>query len=196
MCEPISMAVLSFTANTVAQRRMQKQQIEYQEKATRQENERIVKEYRAKTLQERKNRIALAQKLTANQSKAFEAIGTTLTAGIEGGVDGSNALKNALSNIKNKQAKYDESVRTASDFETINTLISLDNTQQQGASNLLAINKPVAEVDYLGNAVSAIGTGFNIAETANNAGFNSYSDFFKNPFKKQATQTADQIVTV
>lgn len=200
MCEPTTIAVamgVGQAASTIAgQRNAAKTQEKMQLRATQDEQKRYSREVSAQRTRERFQKIAMAQKLRANQKRAMEARATARTVAGEAGVGG-RSVDALMSDYTRKEADYNFSLAQQDQMNFVNSQINLDNAAGQSRSNMLRINKPIEQPNYLGAILDGAQTAFSMQGAMGDAGFQGFGNkdsvatFAKQSQKTQNTGMLD-----
>jgi len=161
MCTPLISAAVGVaqTASSIAgqtqQARMQEQA---QRTATQQERQRYLAEVSAMRMQEQQEMIARAQRIQEASRKAMEARSTARVSAGESGVSGLsvNAL---LGDLTRKEAEYTFSEQRQAEMLDVNRDLQLSEAGIGFNRNMLRINKPIEQPDYLGSALGGLQSG-------------------------------------
>tara|TARA_Y100000361_G_scaffold41014_1_gene35169 strand:+ start:4502 stop:5143 length:642 start_codon:yes stop_codon:yes gene_type:complete len=179
MCEPTTIAVamgVGQAASTIAgQRNAAKTQEKMQLRATQDEQKRYLREVSAQRTQERFQKIAMAQKLRANQKRAMEARATARVVAGEAGVGG-RSVDALVADYTRKEAEYNFSLAQQDQMNFVNSQINLDNAAGQSRSNMLRINKPIEQPNYLGAILDGAQTAFSMQGAMADAGFTGFGN--------------------
>ena len=161
MCTPLISAAIG-VAQTASSVMGQRQQAEMQEQAQRtasqQENQRYLAEVSAMRTQQQQEMIARAQRIQEASRKAMEARSTARVSAGESGVSGLsvNAL---LGDLTRKEAEYTFSEQRQAEMLDVNRDLQLSEAGIGFNRNMLRINKPIEQPDYLGSALGGIQSG-------------------------------------
>ena len=177
MCDVITPAVMLSiglgTASTAASIIGQKQTAEAQEKAQRNatiaEQQRHLSEMSAMRLRERQEKIAAAQRIQQSTTKAREARATARVSAGESGVAGLS-VDALINDMTRKEAEFSFSVQQQMQFANMNRQLGFEDGANRSRMNLLSINKPIAQPNYLGAALSGASTGLSAYSAMNTAG--------------------------
>lgn len=173
----ITFAVLSAGTSIIGQRQAADAQEKAQRRASEQERQRQLAEMSSMRTKQRFEQIALSQKLQINATKAREARATSKVVADARGIGG--ITEQLISNETSRQeAQYSYSALRNQQINNINTALSLENSQMQSRGNLLRINQPIEQPNYLGAVLDGASVGINMHNVSTKAGFE-----FKNPFK-------------
>jgi len=181
MCEPVTItattmayisaatAAASIASSIVGQKQAADAQEQQQKLASQQERQRYLEEVTSLRSQQAQEQVARSQRMQEAEIKGKEAKAAAVVAAGEGGVSGLS-VEALVANISRKQATYAfseqkqaEMVNTARQFE----LQSVGSGYQR---NLLSINKPIPQPDYIGSTIEGVQTGMNIYGGAQKAG--------------------------
>ena len=179
MCEPVSMAigmgVAQAGAQTMAQKQQAKVQAEMQRRASEEERKRYLRQVSAQRTEQRMQKIAMAQKLQANQLQAESAKATAGLSALSAGIKG-KSVDMLLNDFSRKEAQYNFSVQQQDEINEINANINIENAIGNSRANLLQINQPIEEPDYLGNILDGVSTGFSLHSSMSQAGFTGFGN--------------------
>ena len=169
MCEPttitaatmmkISLATtLASTAMSVmAQQQAAQSQADAQKAASKRENERYLREASAMRLKEAQEDLVMTRDIQESQKKANAARSTATVAAGEAGISGLSV--DALMNDYTRQeADYRFSVSEQSRLTGINNQLQLSEAGFRSTNNLIKINKPIQQPNYLGSMVNLAGS--------------------------------------
>jgi len=181
MCDVITPAVMLSMGMGAAQAGLsihgQRQQAQAQEKMQRNasiaEQQRYLQEMTAMRLRERQEGIANAQQRQQITKKAREARATARVSAGEAGVAGLSvdALMNSFTQ---NEANALFSITQQEQFNATNRALGIEQAQMRSSGNLLRINKPIAQPDYLGAALSGAQTGMSAYSFGKDSGMNDY----------------------
>lgn len=172
MCEPITtMAIASkislgiSAAQTVmsltAQRQQAKAQQASQKAASIRENKRYQREASAARLKEAQEDLVLANEIQEGAKKSKAALATAMVSAGESGVSGLSV--DALMNDYTRQeADYRFSMTEQNRLQGINNQLQFDEMLYRNENNLIKINQPIKQPDYLGSMVNLAGSGMQI----------------------------------
>lgn len=170
MCEPISigLGILSTVSTINSQKQAAKSQERQQERASAAERTRVQKQMSSMRAQEGAENRAAAIELQRAQVVSYEAFGEA--AAIDNGVGGNSiqAIQNeylrALGN--ERQGIYQQLAEN-----NIQREYGFDSARSQAEMNLININQPIAQPDYLGAAVGGASMGLSAYSAMDSAGF-------------------------
>ena len=195
MCDPFSigLGLISTAASIQGQRAAAKQQEIAQARASEQERQRQIKEMSSMRTKQRLEQIAVSQKLQLNTLKAEQAKATSRVVSSSRGVAGITDDLNQLE-ISREEAGYNYSVLRNQQLANISTAIGFENSAMRSRANLLRINQPIPQPNYLGTAISGLGLGLDMHNSLTSAGIvnedNSFNFNSLNPFSgRQSSST-------
>ena len=179
MCPPAVIAAVALgTAQAgmqiAGQRQAAKTQATVQRRAALAENDRLTKEYSSMRMSQAQERIAQAQRISAAQTKAREARATARVSAGEAGVAGLS-VDALINDLTRQEAQFNFSELQQTQFREQGLRFAIDNTAQRSYMNQLAINKPIAQPNYLGAILSGAQTGLTFAAAGEQAGLFSSS---------------------
>lgn len=144
-----------------SQRDMAKAQATVQQRASEQENKRLLSEMTARRLEQAQERIATAQRIQQAVKATEKAKATAVVSAGEAGVAGVSV--DALENdIMREQAQFRFGVKQQLEFSDIGRHFALENAQISSTMNQIRINQPIAPVDYAGAILSGAQTALTI----------------------------------
>ena len=173
MCAPVTIGVglgLAQTSTTIiGQRQAAKTQAKVQAQASKAERERYLAEVTSMRIQERQEQVALSQRIQAATRKARESRATARVSAGEAGVAGLsvNALINDLSR---EEADYRFSEAQNQQMMDVNRTLQLQSAGLGFTNNMLRINRPIAQPNYLGAILGGVSTGLSGYSAASSAG--------------------------
>lgn len=181
MCEPITItattmayisaatAAASIASSIIGQKQQADAQEQQQKLASQQERQRYLEEVTSLRSQEAQEQVARSQRLQEAEVKGKEAKASAVVAAGEGGVSGLS-VEALVANISRKQATYAFSEQKQAEMVSVSRTLE---TQSAGAGyqrNLLSINKPIAQPDYIGSTIAGVQTGMSIYAAGQTAG--------------------------
>ena len=113
--------------------------------------------------------IARAQRLQEASIRAMEARSRATVAAGESGISGLS-VSALLGDLTRKEAKYKFSEQRQEEMETVGRQIQLQESGIGFNRNMLRINRPIEQPDYLGSAFGGIQTGLSNYSVMKNAG--------------------------
>lgn len=186
MCFPI--AALGWTAATTAsvgmgaasaalsirgQQQAAKAQAKVQKNATIAEQQRHLQEMSAMRLQQRQEQVAAAQGIQKSATKAREARARARVSAGEAGVAGLS-VDALINDLTRQEAEYRFSVQQQQEFNDVNRELAFKDGAMQSRMNLLSINKPIEQPNYLGAALSGAQTGMSMYSFGKESGMNDW----------------------
>ena len=112
----------------------------------------------------------MSQRLQGADIQGMEAKSQAIVAAGEGGVSGLS-VEALMANIERKQAVYAFSERKQAEMINVNRNLQLEASGAGYQRNLLSINKPIEQPDYVGAVVGGAKTGFSAHSAFQNAGW-------------------------
>lgn len=160
MCDPVSigLGVASTATSVIGQQQAANAQRQSQANASKAERQRYLAEVSSMRLQERQSDVAAAQKLSESARKATEARSTARVSAGEAGVAGLS-VDALINDLTRKEAEYKATTTQQQSWNKASVNTQLDNAGLGFTNNMLRINKPIQEPNYLGAAVSGASTG-------------------------------------
>ncbi len=155
------------------QRQQAKAQEKVQKNASLAERQRYLQEMTAMRARERQEGIASAQQRQEITKRAREARATARVSAGEAGVAGLSvdALMNSFTQ---NEANSLFAITQQEQFNNQNRALGIQDSQLRSSSNLLRINKPIAQPNYLGAALSGAQTGMSTYSFGKDSGMNDY----------------------
>ena len=173
MCDPITAAVVMGVAQAGMTIQGQQQAAKAQEKAQRNatiaEQQRHLSEMSASRLRERQEMVAAAQRIQQSTTAAREARATARVSAGESGVAGLS-VDALINDMTRKEAEFSFSVQQQMQFANMNRQLGFEDGANRSRMNMLSINKPIAQPNYLGAALSGASTGLSAFSAFNQAG--------------------------
>jgi hypothetical protein len=165
------MGAFSSILSIQGQRQQAKAQEKMQKNASLAERQRHLQEMSASRLQERQEMTSAAQAIQESTKKAREARATARVSAGESGVAGLS-VDALINDMTRKEAEYSFSVQQQQQFQAINRNLAFQDGAMQSRMNLLSINKPIAQPNYLGAALDGAQTGMSMYSFGQNSGLN------------------------
>lgn len=173
MCDPVTIGVTLGIAQAgtsiIGQRQQARAQEKVQRNATIAEQQRYLSEMSASRLRERQEKVAAAQRIQQSTTAARKARATARVSAGESGVAGLS-VDALINDMTRKEAEYSFSVQQQMQFASINRTLAFEDGFNRSRMNLLRINKPIAQPNYLGALLSGAQTGLSAYNAANTAG--------------------------
>ncbi len=173
MCSPLIVSSMIGAASTISsiqgQRYQADAQAEAQRLASAQERERFQAEVSAMRTQQQQEAIARTQQKESSTRRAIEARATAVVSAGEAGVSGLS-VNSLLSDIARRQAEFEFSVDQQASLTDINRQLALQEAGIGFNRNMLRINQPIEQPDYLGSLVQGTQIGLSNYGVMYNAG--------------------------
>lgn len=158
----IGASVLMGTAQSaltiVGQRQQVKAQARVQATATKQEQQRYLNEVSSMRMQQAEEQVAKAQRIQASTRKAREARATARVSSGQSMVAG-YSVDALINDLTREEADYRFSETKNQEMVDVNRTLRLRDAGLSSQMNLLRINKPIEQPDYLGSLMSGAQTG-------------------------------------
>lgn len=160
MCDPISigMAVASTAMQVSGQRQMAKTQARVQANASAAERQRYLQEVSSMRVQQGQEQVAAAQRINESAKKAREARATARVSAGEAGVAGLS-VDALINDLTREEAEYSFATQQQLQMNDVGRSMQLQNAGLGFTNNMLRINRPIEQPDYLGAALSGAQTG-------------------------------------
>ena len=167
----ISAAIALATAATSAVG--QKQQADAQERqqkiASQQERQRYLEEVTSLRQQEAQEQVAKSQRLQEAELKGKEAKASAVVSAGEAGVAGLS-VEALVANISRKQATYAFSEKKQAEMMSASRTLEIQSSGSGYQRNMLTINRPIPQPNYLNSALEGAQAGMNIYSAGQKAG--------------------------
>jgi hypothetical protein len=160
----IAITLATTAASIRAQQQAAAAQAKSQENAQKAEQMRRLQEMTAQRLQEGQAQVAKAQKVSAATTKARETRATAMVAAGEAGVSGLS-VSALINDITRQEGEYRFSLQQQEKFNAMNNELTMKDGAMRSTMNLLSINKPIPQPDYLGATLEGANAGFSAAST-------------------------------
>ena len=145
-------------ASIMGQRQQAKTQAKVQRNASAAERERYLREVSSMRTQQGQEQVAAAQRIQASTKKAREARSTARVSAGEAGVAGLS-VDALINDLTREEADYRFANTQQTQMNDVNRNLQLGDAGLGFTNNLLRINKPIEQPDYLGTALSGAQTG-------------------------------------
>jgi hypothetical protein len=162
-------AAASIASSLVGQKQQADAQEKQQKLASQQERQRYLEEVTSLRSQEAQEQVARSQRLQEAEIKGKEAKASAVVAAGEGGVAGLS-VEALVANISRKEATYAFSERKQAEMIGVGRKLELQSAGAGYQRNLLSINKPIAQPDYVGSTIEGVQTGMSIYSAGQKAG--------------------------
>ena len=170
-----AIAVASAASSAVAQKQAADAQERQQKIASQQERQRYLEEVTSLRQQQAQEQVARSQRLQEAELKAKEAKAQAVVAAGEGGVAGLS-VEALVANISRKQATYAFSEQKQAEMMSASRTIEIQSSGTGYQRNMLTINKPIPQPDYVGAILGGAQTGLGTYSTAQQAGLTTPKD--------------------
>ena len=166
MCDPISigLGVLSSVSQVQGQRQMAKAQEQAQANASKAERQRYLQEVSSMRVQQGQEQVAAAQRINESAKKAREARATARVSAGESGVAGLS-VDALINDLTREEAEYSFATQQQTQMNDVGRQMQLQNAGLGFTNNMLRINRPIEQPDYLGAALSGAQTGMSTYST-------------------------------
>ena len=162
MCAPLIIPAVLGIATTVLTIQGQKQQAKAQAKVQRNasvaERERYLREVSSMRTQQGQEQVAAAQRIQASTKKAREARSTARVSAGEAGVAGLS-VDALINDLTREEADYSFANTQQLQMNDVNRTLQLESAGLGFTNNMLRINKPIEQPNYLGAALGGAQTG-------------------------------------
>jgi len=153
-----TMGVASAGAQMYGQRQQAKTQAKVQKNASAAERERYLREVSSMRVQQGQEEVAAAQRVNESARKAREARSTARVSAGEAGVAGLS-VDALINDLTREEANYNFATQQQLQMSDVNRTLQLGDAGLGFTNNMLRINKPIEQPDYLGAAISGAQTG-------------------------------------
>ena len=168
MCNPIAIGLALGGAQAVSQisgqRQMAKAQEQAQANASKAERQRYLQEVSSMRVQQGQEQVAAAQRINESAKKAREARATARVSAGEAGVAGLS-VDALINDLTREEAEYSFATQQQTQMNDVGRQMQLQNAGLGFTNNMLRINRPIEQPDYLGAALSGAQTGMSTYST-------------------------------
>ena len=167
MCEivtAVALGLASAGAQVHGQRQQAKTQAKVQKNASAAERERYLREVSSMRVQQGQEEVAAAQRIQESTRKAREARATARVSAGEAGVAGLS-VDALINDLTREEANYNFATQQQLKMNDVGRSMQLENAGLGFTNNMLRINKPIEQPDYLGAALSGAQTGMSTYST-------------------------------
>lgn len=178
MCAPIiavGLGIASSVMQVQAQRQMAAAQAKAQANASKAERQRYLQEVSSMRVQQGQEQVAAAQRIQESTRKAREARATAGVSAGEAGVAGLS-VDALINDLTREEAEYSFATQQQLQMNDVGRDMQLQNAGLGFTNNMLRINRPIEQPNYLGAALSGAQTGMSTYSVTKDMDF-------KNPFK-------------
>jgi multidrug efflux pump subunit AcrA (membrane-fusion protein) len=148
----------SMGAQIQGQRQMAKTQAKVQANASAAERQRYLQEVSSMRVQQGQEQVAAAQRVNESARKAREARATARVSAGEAGVAGLS-VDALINDLTKQEAEFNFATQQQLQMNDVGRSMQLENAGLSFTNNMLRINKPIEQPDYLGAALSGAQTG-------------------------------------
>jgi len=166
----IAIAIASAGASIQGQRIAAKTQRKVQENASIAERQRHLQEVSSMRIQQGQEQVAAAQRIQESTRKAREARSTARVSAGEAGVSGLS-VDALINDLTREEAGYKFATQQQLEMNDVNRNMQLKDAGLGFTNNMLTINKPIAQPDYLGALLDGAQTGMSTYSFGKDAGF-------------------------
>jgi hypothetical protein len=166
---PLAIAVASAASSAVAQKQSADAQEQQQKLASQQERQRYLEEVTSLRSQQAQEQVAKSQRMQEAELKGKEAKAQAVVAAGEGGVAGLS-VEALVANISRKQATYAFSEQKQAEMMNTARTVEIQSAGSGYQRNLLTINRPIPQPNYVGAALEGAQTGMNMYSGMQKAG--------------------------
>jgi len=167
MCPPIiaaGLGIASMGAQVMGQRQMAKTQAKVQKNASIAERQRYLQEVSSMRVQQGQEQVAAAQRVNESARKAREARATARVSAGEAGVAGLS-VDALINDLTKQEAEFNFATQQQLQMNDVGRSMQLENAGLSFTNNMLRINKPIEQPNYLGAALSGAQTGLSTYST-------------------------------
>ena len=154
---------------------MAKAQATTQANASKAERQRYLQEVSSMRVQQGQEQVAAAQRISASTKKAREARATARVSAGEAGVAGLS-VDALINDLTREEAEYSFATQQQLQMNDVGRDMQLQNAGLGFTNNMLRINRPIEQPNYLGAALSGAQTGMSTYAWAKDAGIGAPND--------------------
>jgi multidrug efflux pump subunit AcrA (membrane-fusion protein) len=161
MCPPIiavGLGIAQAGMQIQGQRQQAKTQAKVQKNASAAERQRYLQEVSSMRIQQGQEQVAAAQRIQESTRKAREARSTARVSAGEAGVAGLS-VDALINDLTREEASYNFATQQQTQMNDVNRTIQLDQAGLGFTNNMLRINRPIEQPNYLGAALGGAQTG-------------------------------------
>jgi chorismate mutase len=148
----------------MGQNQMAKTQAKVQKNASIAERQRYLQEVSSMRVQQGQEQVAAAQRVNESARKAREARATARVSAGEAGVAGLS-VDALINDLTKQEAEFNFATQQQLQMNDVGRNMQLENAGLSFTNNMLRINKPIEQPDYLGAAISGAQTGMSTYST-------------------------------
>lgn len=145
-------------AQIQGQKQQAKTQAKVQANASAAERQRYLQEVSSMRVQQGQEQVAAAQKINASARKSREARATARVSAGEAGVAGLS-VDALINDLTKQEAEFNFATQQQLQMNDVGRSMQLENAGLGFTNNMLRINKPIENPNYLGAALSGAQTG-------------------------------------
>ncbi len=167
MCPPIiavGLGIAQAGMQIQGQKQQAKTQAKVQANASAAERQRYLQEVSSMRVQQGQEQVAAAQRIQASTRKAREARATARVSAGEAGVAGLS-VDALINDLTKQEAEYSFATQQQTQMNDVGRTMQLKDAGLGFTNNMLRINKPIEQPDYLGAALSGAQTGMSTYST-------------------------------
>jgi len=157
----VAMTVATTVSSIRAQQQAASAQAKVQKRASVAERERLLQQMSAERIQQAFDSEERSKEMQKASKKAREARATAVVSAGEAGVSGLS-VQALLDDYSRQEGAYRYGLQRQGEQQDIGRELRLKDDQMQSYNNLLSINKPIAQPDYLGSALDGAKTGMSV----------------------------------
>lgn len=157
----VGIAVASTATSIYSQQQAASAQAKVQKRASAAERERLLQQMSAERIQQSFDNEERSKEMQKASKKAREARATAVVSAGEAGVSGLS-VQALLDDYSRQEGAYRYGLQRQGEQQDIGRELRLKDGQMQSYNNLLSINKPIAQTDYLGSALDGAKTGMSV----------------------------------
>lgn len=154
----VAIGALTAVSSVYSQQQAAKTQAKVQKRASAAERQRLLQEQTAERIQQSFDNEARTVEMQKATKKAREARATARVSAGEAGVSGLS-VQALLNDYTRQEGAYRYGLTRQGEQQDIGRELRLKDQGLQSYNNLLSINKPIAQVDYLGSALKGAQAG-------------------------------------
>jgi hypothetical protein len=158
------MGVAQSALQITGQRQQAKTQAKVQKNASAAERQRYLQEVSSMRVQQGQEQVAAAQRIQESTRKAREARSTARVSAGEAGVAGLS-VDALINDLTREEANYRFATNQQLQMNDVNRTMQLDQAGLGFTNNMLRINRPIEQPNYLGAALGGAQTGMSTYST-------------------------------
>ena len=168
MCSPaiaaVGLGIAQGGAQIMGQSQMASAQARSQSQASAAERRRYLNEVSSMRIQQRQEQIAAAQRIRESAVKAQQARSTARVSAGEAGVSGIS-VDALINDLTREEASYRFATNEQTKMNDVNRTLQLRDAGLGFQNNMLRINRPIEQPDYLSASLSSAQTGLSTYST-------------------------------